>query len=210
MIRVFIADDHAMVREGLRRLVADCPGFRVVGEAATGDEVLDRLGTAHVDVLLLDIKMPGRPFLDLLRDVRQRHPLVRIIVLSAYPEDHYAVRALKAGASGYITKDHSIVQVVEAIAKVSRGGVFVSPELAQQLAEELRAPRQHAPHEALSDRELEVLKGIAVGESAKEIAARLSLSPKTVGTYRSRVLSKLRLKTNADLVRFVLEQGLEE
>lgn len=208
MIRLVIADDHPVVREGLRRIVAEQPGLAVVGEATTGDEVLTEVRRLAVDVLLLDISMPGLRFLELLRRLREEHPRIRVLVLSTHPEEQYAVRALRAGAAGYLTKDHSPEQLVQAIGKVVRGGKFVSASLAEKLARDLDLGRDQLPHELLSDREYEVLCLLGSGRSVKEVAAMLSLSPKTASTYRARLLEKMRLSTNADLVRYAAQHGL--
>lgn len=208
MIRLIIADDHPIVREGLRRIVAEQPGMVVVGEATSGDEVLSEVRRTAVDILLLDISMPGLGFLDVLRALREEHPRLRVLVLSTHPEEQYAVRALKAGAAGYLTKDHSPEQLVQAIGKVVRGGKFVSASLAEQLARDLDLGRDQLPHELLSDREYQVLCLLGSGRSVKEVAATLSLSPKTASTYRTRLLEKMRLATNADLVRYAAQHGL--
>jgi DNA-binding NarL/FixJ family response regulator len=208
VIRLIIADDHPIVREGLRRIVAEQPGMVVVGEATSGDEVLSEVRRTAVDILLLDISMPGLGFLDVLRALREEHPRLRVLVLSTHPEEQYAVRALKAGAAGYLTKDHSPEQLVQAIGKVVRGGKFVSPSLAEQLARDLDLGRNQLPHELLSDREYQVLCLLGSGRSVKEVAATLSLSPKTASTYRTRLLEKMRLATNADLVRYAAQHGL--
>jgi DNA-binding NarL/FixJ family response regulator len=208
MIRLLIADDHPVVREGLRRIIAEQPGMMTAGEAATGDEVLEKVRALTIDVLLMDISMPGQGFLDVLRQLREEHPRVRVLVLSMHPEEQYAVRALRAGAAGYLTKDHSPEQLVEAIGKVMRGGRFVTPSLAEKLAHDLGANTDRPVHELLSDREYEVLCLLGSGRSIKEAAARLGLSPKTASTYRVRLLEKMRLSTNADLVRYASQHGL--
>jgi DNA-binding NarL/FixJ family response regulator len=210
MIRVLIADDHAIVRDGLRRLLAEASDMRVSGEAATGDDAVALLDTARSDVVLLDISMPGRGFLDLLRDVRERHPRTRVVVLSAHAEDEYAIRALRAGAAGYVTKDRSSQDLLAAIRKAHAGGRYVSPTLAERLAAGLTVDAGTPPHEALSDREYQVLQLLGAGLSAKEIAARLGLSAKTVSTYRQRILEKLELKTTADLIRYAVQRKLAE
>lgn len=208
MIRVLIADDHKLVREGLRRILAEAAGVLVVGEATTGDEILATVEQTRPDVLLLDIRMPGRGFLEILKELKQRHGRVRAVMLSAYGEEEYAIRALRAGAAGYLTKERSPEELIEAVRLVTRGQRYVSQTLAQRLASQLAGGREGAPHEQLSDREHEVLRLIGAGKSVKEIAAALRLSPKTVSTYRTRILEKLRLKTTADLIRYALEQGL--
>jgi two-component system invasion response regulator UvrY len=209
MIRLLIADDHPVVRQGLRRIVADHPGLEVVGEAVNGDEVLASLPRLPADVVLLDIAMPGPGFLQVLQRLRADHPTVAVLVLSVHPEDQYAVRALRSGAAGYLTKDHSPEQLVEAIRKVHRGGRYVSPTLAERLAADLStAGTQQVRHELLSHREYEVLCLLGSGRTVKEISAELRLSPKTISTYRARLLEKMQATTNADLVRYAAQHGL--
>jgi DNA-binding NarL/FixJ family response regulator len=208
MIRVLVADDHAIVREGLRRLLGAASDIEVAGEAATGDAALEQLAAARVDVLLLDISMPGKNFLDLLREVRARHPRTRVLVLSGHAEDEYAVRALRAGASGYVAKERSPQDLLQAIRKVQGGGRYVSPTLAERLAAGLTDDADAVPHEALSDREYQVLQLLGAGLSVKEIGGRLVLSAKTVSTYRQRILEKLGLKTTADLIRYAVQRNL--
>jgi DNA-binding NarL/FixJ family response regulator len=208
MIRVLLADDHAIVREGLRRLLGSASDIEIAGEAATGDEALDRLGSGRVDVLLLDISMPGKNFLDLLREVKQRHPRTRVLVLSGHAEDEYAVRALRAGASGYVAKERSPQELLAAIRKAQGGGRYVSPTLAEQLAAGVADDGDAVPHAALSDREYQVLQLLGAGLSVKEIGGRLGLSAKTVSTYRQRILEKLDLKTTADLIRYAVQRHL--
>jgi len=208
MIRVLLADDHQIVREGIKRIVDEGEDMRVEGEAVDGDEALELARTANADVLLLDVSMPGPGFLETMRRIREECPRLRILVLSVHPEDHYAVRALRAGASGYLTKDHSPEELADAIRRVHSGRKYVTASLAERLVVELE-PETHRPaHEALSDREFEVLLAIASGKSIKEIAAEKELSPKTVSTYRARILSKMELSSNADLVRYAVEQNL--
>ncbi|MGH7586217.1 MAG: response regulator [Gemmatimonadales bacterium] len=208
MIRLLVADDHPVVREGLRRILDETPGMRVVGEARDGEEVLEQVGRLPADVLLLDVSMPGPGFLGVLDSVRAREPTLRVLVLSVHPEDQYAVRALRAGAAGYLTKDHSPEALVEAIRKVALGGTYVSAALAERLARRLRSDSGVPAHEALSDREYEVLCFLGSGRTVKDIAATLGLSVKTVSTYRSRLLQKMGFEANADLVRYVATHGL--
>jgi two-component system invasion response regulator UvrY len=208
MIRILIADDHPIVRSGLRRIAEEDTGITVAAEASNGVEALGAMQKAIVDVVLLDVSMPGAPFMETLRRLREEHPTVRILVLSAHPEDQWALRALKAGASGYLTKDHSPNQLVEAVRRVFRGGRYVSPELAERMASLLGSGFGAAPHEMLSDREFDVLRGLGAGYSVKEIAESMRLSPKTVSTYRTRVLTKLDASSNADLVRYAAAHGL--
>jgi two-component system invasion response regulator UvrY len=209
MIRLLIADDHPVVREGLRRIVAEQPWMTVVGEATSGEEVLVRARSTKADVLLLDVSMPGRGFLEILREIRIEQPQLRVLVLSMHPEEQYAVRALRAGADGYLTKNHSPEQLVEAIRKVVRGGKYVSASLAERLAQDLALGSGGGPHhEALSNREYEVLCLLGSGRSVKETAGELGVSPKTVSTYRARVLEKMQLASNADLVRYAAQHDL--
>ena len=209
MIRLLIADDHPVVREGLKRLITECPDMRVVGEAADGDAVLEQSKTAGADVLLLDISMPGPGLLDIMRQLRMERPDLRVLVLSMHPEDDYAVRALRAGAAGYLTKNRSPEELAAAIRRVYRGEKYVSAALAERLAWELEpAAAGERPHAVLSDREYRVLCKLGTGRSSKQIAAEVALSPKTISTYRKRILHKLKLKTNAELIRYVIEHGL--
>jgi two-component system invasion response regulator UvrY len=208
MIRLLIADDHPIVREGLRRIVQDAPGVEVVGEVANGDELLERLPRLPADIVLLDVTMPGPGFLEVLQRLRSEHPTVAVLVLSVHPEDQYAVRALRAGASGYLTKDHSPEELTEAIRRVHRGHRYVSAQLAERLAADLTAGSREVRHEVLSDREYAVLCLLGSGRTVKEIAGSLQLSPKTVSTYRTRVLEKMHASSNADLVRYAALHGL--
>jgi two-component system, NarL family, invasion response regulator UvrY len=207
-IRIFIADDHPIVRQGLRRIVEADAGLVVSGEAGDAAALFGALKTTVTDLVLLDVAMPGGVFLETLRDLRARHPTIRVLVLSVHPEDQWAVRALRAGASGYLTKDHSPDQLLEAIRRVYRGGKYVSPTLAEQLAQHLDGGGQRAPHELLSDREFEVMRRLGSGLTVTQIAGELALSAKTVSTYRKRILEKMAVATNADLVRYAARYGL--
>jgi DNA-binding NarL/FixJ family response regulator len=207
MIRLLVADDHPVVREGLKRIVSEQMDIEVVGEATTGYEVLEKIKNPEVQVLLLDISMPGPGFLETLSRVKVERPDIPVLVLSVHPEDQYALRALRAGAAGYLTKDHSPEELSSAIRKVSSGGRYVTSSLAEKLAFELKEPEKPL-HEALSDREYQFLCKLSSGKSLKEIAAELALSPKTVSTYRARVLEKLKLKTSAELIRYGIEHDL--
>ena len=208
MIRLLIADDHPIVREGLKRIIAECPDIELVGEAVDGDEAISMCANHAVDVLLLDVTMPGPGFLETMRCLKKEHPRVRVLVLSVHSEDQYAVRAFKLGASGYLTKDHSPTELAGAIRRAYRGGKYVTESLAERLAFELESDREMLPHATLSDREYQVLCMLGSGTSVKETAAELGLSPKTVSTYRTRVLAKMKLKTNAELIRYALRHGL--
>jgi two-component system, NarL family, invasion response regulator UvrY len=208
MIRVAIADDHPIVREGLRRIVSEDAGISVVGEASSAVELFRLLGAVPIDVILLDVSMPGTTFIDTLKDLRREHPSVRVLVISAHPEDQWAARSLRAGASGYLTKDHSPEQLVLALRRVARGGKYVSESMAERLAGMIDDGQSRSPHEVLSDREFEVLRALGSGMMVKEVAAQLKLSAKTVSTYRTRLLEKMGLKSKADLVRYVVAHGL--
>jgi len=208
MIRLLIADDHPIVRAGLRRIVEDDRSMVVTAEAASGNEALAALRQSAADVVLLDVTMPGGSFTDTLHRLRDEHPTVKVLVLSVHPEDQWAVRALRGGESGYLTKDHSPEQLLDAVRRVYRGGRYVSPTLAERLAAQLGPGFDGAPHELLSDREFEVLRALGTGLSVKEIAQLMGLSPKTVSTYRTRLMEKMGLTNTADLVRYASTHGL--
>jgi len=208
MIRVMSVDDHRIVREGVTRLLAESPDIRVTAEATSGAGALAQLEKQPVDVVLLDVAMPGTSFVEALRDLRERFPKVKVIVLSGHAEEEYAVRALKAGASGYVTKEHSSEELIAAIRKAHAGGTYVSAALAERLAREVGGLSESPALDTLSDREHEVLRLLGKGRSVKEIGAELQLSPKTVSTYRTRLLEKLGLKTTADLIRYAVEHKM--
>lgn len=208
MIRVAIADDHPIVRQGLRRIASEGAKIAVTGEAATAAELFRLVRGTPVDVVLLDVSMPGSTFVETVHELREKHPTVRVLVLSVHPEDQWAMRALRAGAAGYLTKDHSPEQLVDAIHRVARGGKYVSETLAEKLAGLVDLGTTRANHEQLSDREFEVLCSLGSGMTVKDVAKRLQLSAKTISTYRSRLLQKMGLLSNADLVRYVVEHEL--
>ena len=208
MIRVAIADDHPIVREGLRRIASEDAGIAVAGEAPSAAELFRLLDSVAVDVVLLDVTMPGATFVDALRELRARHPTVKALVLSVHPEDQWALRALQAGAAGYLTKDRSPEQLVQAIHRVASGRKYVSESMADRLAAMADDGRTRAPHERLSDREFEVLRALGGGMMVKDVARKLGLSAKTVSTYRARLLEKMGLETTADLVRYVVSHDL--
>jgi two-component system, NarL family, invasion response regulator UvrY len=208
MIRLFIADDHPIVRAGLTGIVADEGDITVVGDAASAAELMERIRKAPADVLLMDVSMPGPGMVPLLEQLQAEHPTIRVLVLSVHPEEQYATRALRAGARGYLTKDHSPAELVAAIRKVHSGGRYVSATLAERLAAELNSGTDGPPHIRLSDREFEVLCLLGSGRTVSEIAAALTLSVKTVSTYRVRLLDKLSARSNAELVRYVVTNGL--
>ncbi len=208
MIRALIADDHAVVRQGLKQILGDTPEMVVAGEATTGQEVLDKVRAETWDVVVLDISMPDRSGLDILKQLRSERPKLPVLVLSMHSEDQYAMRVLKAGASGYLTKDSAPDELVKAIRKVVSGGRYVSSFLAEKLAFEIGTDSSRLPHETLSDREFQVLRLIAAGESVTEIAAELYLSVKTVSTYRARMLEKMNLTTTAELIHYAMQNHL--
>ena len=207
-MRILIADDHAVVRQGLKQILADKFPAAEFGEAGNAGEVMDFVWKQEWDIAVLDITMPGRSGLDALKDLRQARPKLPVLVLSAHPEDQYAMRVLKAGASGYMTKDRAPEELVEAVKKVLDGGKYVSPMLAEKLAVHLQTDTERPVHETLSDREFQVLRMIATGKALKEIAAELSLSEKTVGTYHTRLLEKMRMHSDVELTRYAIESRL--
>ncbi len=209
MINILIADDHAIVRQGLRQIIAEQKDLQVSAEAKTGAEVLDLLRTTRCDIIVMDISMPGRGGLDVLKEIRARYPKLPVLVLSMHPEDQYALRALRAGAAGYITKDSAPEELISAIRKVLTGKKYVSPSLAERLADEVGAAVPgRLLHESLSDRELQVLCLIASGKSVSDIAQELSLSVKTISTYRARILEKMNMKNNAELTHYAIAHKL--
>jgi len=210
MIRVLIADDHPIVREGLKRVLADTEGLAVAGEVATGDEVLQVTARLQPDVLLMDVSMPGPGFLEVMRSLRSEMPEQRVLVLSVHTESDDAASAIRSGANGYLTKDQSTENLAEAIRCIHEGRQYISPLLAEQLALEHLRDDAAAPHELLSEREYQVLCRFGSGRTVKEIAEELGLSPKTVSTYRSRILEKTELRTSADLIRYAIENGLTD
>jgi len=208
MIRILVADDHAIVRRGLRQIVADESDMEVVGEAQTAQEILDLARQEEWDVTVLNISMPGRGGFEALKALKQTHSKRPVLVLSMYPEDQFAVRAFRAGAAGYMIKESAPEELVQAIRKVVRGGKYVSPSLAEKLAAELGEDTERPPHEALSEREYHVLCLLASGKTVTQIAAEMSLSVKTISTYRARLLEKMRMKTNAEVTRYAIEHRL--
>lgn len=208
MIRLLIADDHPIVREGLMRIVGGHHGITVAAEAADGEAVLRHVEHTRLDVVLLDITMPGPGFVEVLRRLKQLRPRLPVLVLSIHPEQPYALRALRAGADGYLTKRQSPEQLVQAIVKVSAGGTYVSAAVAEQLAQRLRADPADVLHERLSNREFQVLSRLGMGKTVREVAAEMALSMRTVNTYRERIREKLELRTNPELVRYAVEHNL--
>lgn len=211
MIRLVIADDHAIVREGLKRIVGDVADLQVVGEAADGTEVMQRVRELDFDVLVLDLSMPGRSGMELIKLVKSEKPKLRVLVLSMHQETQYAVRAIKSGASGYLTKESAPAQLEQAIRKIASGGAYISAEVAEQLAlGAMPGAQSAAPHETLSDREFEVFRMLVAGDSVSDIAARLNLSVKTVSTHKANLMQKLGLSNQSELVRYALKHGLAD
>lgn len=208
MIKILIADDHAIVREGLKQIISGTPDMAVVAEASNGEDVLEKVSANKYDVILLDISMPGRSGLDILRQLKVEKPKLPIMMLSVHPEEQYAVRALRAGASGYLTKESAPDELIAAIRKISQGRKYVSSSLAEKLAVELGIDVKKSRHELLSDREYQVMLMIASGKTVKEIAEELLISVKTSSTYRSRILEKMKMKNNAEIIYYSVKQGL--
>ena len=208
MTEILLADDHAIVRDGLRQIIADTADLRVTGEAANGHEVLARVRERDWDILVLDISMPGRNGLELIRQIRAERPKLPILVFSMHDEEQYALRALRAGAAGYLTKDSDIQQVLAVIRKVAAGGVYLSPAMAERMARELIPASESPPHTLLSDREYQVFELIVGGHAVGAIAERLSLSVKTVSTHKSNILRKMNMTNQAELIRYALRHRL--
>jgi DNA-binding NarL/FixJ family response regulator len=210
MIRVVMADDHTILREGLKQILSAAEGIEVVGEATDGHEVLQHVRNTDCDVLLLDLSMPGRSGMELIKQVKSERPRLRILVLSMHGEQQYAVRAVRAGASGYLTKDSAATQLVAAIRKVAAGGAFISAEVAEQLALSAMPRAEGPPHAALSDREYEVFRLLVAGRTVTDIAEKLTLSVKTVSTHKARLMEKMGMATQADLIRYAIAHGLAD
>jgi two-component system invasion response regulator UvrY len=208
MIKILIADDHAIVREGLKQIVAETADMEIADEARSGHEVLDKVGNNDYDVVVLDISMPGRDGVDILKQLKAQRPRLPVLVLSIHPEEQYAVRVIRAGAAGYLTKESAPDELIAAIRRVSAGRKYVSPALAEKLVLELQSDTEKPSHETLSDREYQVLCLIAAGKRVKEIAEELCLSVKTVSTYRARILEKMKMKNSAELMHYAIKQGL--
>jgi two-component system, NarL family, invasion response regulator UvrY len=209
MINILIADDHELIREGLKKILKKESDMEILGEASNAQEVFELVKNRKLSIVLLDISMPGPSGLDVLTHLKQDHPKLPVLILSMHPEDRFAVRALKAGAAGYVTKDSAVAELVNAIRKVVGGSKYVSPYLAEKLADDLEQSEK-PPHETLSDREFQVMRLIAMGRKTSDIAEELSLSISTVNTYRTRILEKMKMETNVDLTRYAIENHLVE
>jgi two-component system invasion response regulator UvrY len=210
MIKVLIADDHPIVRQGLRQILAGISDMEVAGEAINAQETLDQVRAGGWDVLVLDITMPDRSGFDILKELKHEQPDLPVLVLTIHGEEQLAVRVLRSGASGYLTKENAPAELVKAIRKVVGGGKYISSNLAETLAAGLDATSDQPRHKALSDREFQVMQMMASGKTLAEIAETLSLSAKTVSTYRTRLLQKMNLTTNAEIIRYAIENGLIE
>jgi two-component system, NarL family, invasion response regulator UvrY len=208
MIKIIIADDHPIVRAGMKQIISEASDMSVGDEASDGRQLLHKVRTESFDVVILDITMPHIDGLDVLKQLKIEKPKLPIIILSIHPESQYALRVLKAGAAGYVTKTSAPEELINAIRKVHRGGKYISPSIAEKLAFQLEADFEVMPHEALSDREYQVLCMLASGKTVTEIADELALSVKTVSTYRSRILEKMNMKNNAELIHYAVQNKL--
>ena len=208
MIKVLMVDDHIMVREGIKRIIDDTNDIDIVAEAASGEEALKTLNNIGVDIVLLDISMPGKNGIQTLKEIKKHNPTMKVLMLSMHAEEQYAMRAIKAGASGYLTKESASDKLVTAIRKIEQGRKHISPEVAELLVTDIYHNEEKDLHSLLSDREFEILKCIIKGDSLKKIAFNLSISDKTVSTYRSRLLKKLNLTNTADLIKYGINQNL--
>ncbi|HMJ14342.1 MAG TPA: response regulator transcription factor [Polyangiaceae bacterium] len=208
MIKILIADDHPVVRRGLRQILAETADILVGGEAGSAEEVLSAVREQRWDVVVLDISLPGRTGIELIGDVRRERPETRVLILTVHPEEQYAVRAIKAGAAGFLNKESAPEKLTTAIRKIAGGGRYISAELAETLASLLAGESGGQPHEQLSDREFEILKLLASGKTVSEVAQLLALSVKTISTHRTRILKKMNMKTNAELTSYAVRHGL--
>ncbi|MDA8084676.1 MAG: response regulator transcription factor [Nitrospiraceae bacterium] len=210
MLRILIADDHPIVRKGIRQILEETKNIQSIDEASSGAEVLQKIAKARYDIVMLDISMPGMSGIDTLEEIKKSNPSLPVLILSMYPEEEYAVRAIKAGASGYLTKKSAPEEMANAVRKIYRGERYISQNLAGILASTLMEDSQRPLHETLSNREFQVMRLIVSGKSLKEIAAGMSLSPKTISTFRSRILQKLNMSSNAELIQYVIRNRLCE
>jgi DNA-binding NarL/FixJ family response regulator len=208
VIRIVVADDHTIVREGLKQLLAAAADLTVVGEAQNGHEVIERVRSLEFEVLLLDMSMPGRSGIDLIKQVYAEKPALRVLVLSMHQEQQYAVRAIRAGAAGYLTKDSASAQLVSAIRKVAGGGAFITEAVAQELARGAMPQAEALPHQSLSDREFQVFRELVAGKAVSDIASELNLSVKTVSTHKARIMEKMSMRNPAELIRYAIHHRL--
>jgi two-component system invasion response regulator UvrY len=208
MIKLLVADDHPVVREGIKKIFENEPSFQITEEARTGQEVLNKIRKTEVDIVLLDITMPGKSWLEVLKELRRDYPDVGVLIVSMHSEDEYVLRALRAGASGYLVKESVMTELVEAVRKISHGGKYISQSLAETVLFQLDKDPDKLPHTTLSDREYEVLCLIAQGKNSREIAQSLFISENTVGTYRARILDKMGLRNTAELIRYAVKHRL--
>jgi len=208
MIRILVADDHAVVRQGVKQILAEESDMTVKDESQNGSETLKKVAEEEYDVVLLDISMPGRSGLEVLEDIKAQRPKLPVLILSMHPEEQYAVRALRAGAAGYLTKASAPQELIGAIRKVAGGGKYVTSSLAEKLADEMETDTEKLPHERLSNREHQVMLMLAGGKSVSDIADELCLSIKTISTYRTRVMSKMGMKKNAELTLYAVHNKL--
>lgn len=207
-IKVYLADDHLLIREGLKKILSSQNDFMVIGESGNPDEVIDFFNNNFADILILDLNMPGRSGLDVLKLVKKLKPETKILVLSMYPEDQFAERTIKAGASGYITKESASEELLKALNKIAHEGTYVSNSFAEKLIFKKKVETESKPHEVLSDRELQIMILLAKGKTQVEISNELALSTSTVNTYRARILEKLNFKSNAEIIRYAVQNNL--
>ncbi len=208
MIRVLVADDHPVVHEGLKKMFEKVHGIRVTGEASTGEEVLNEIEQNNYDLVLLDISMPDKSGLEILKELKRKRPDLQVLILSIHGEEQYAIRALKAGAAGYLTKKSVPDELIKAVQKISQGGKYITASLAEKMASYLEKDARKLPHETLSDREFQIMCLIAKGKIRKEIAEELSLSVDTISTYRARILEKMKLKRTIELIHYAMKNQL--
>lgn len=208
MINILIADDHAVVREGVKRILSEMPDITVAGEAGNGQEALEKIAKKAYDLILLDIAMPGKDGLEILKEIKALKPKLPVLVLSMFPEEQYALRALKSGASGYLTKESIPDELIKAVRKITQGGKYISSSFSEKFILSMDSDMERPPHENLSDREYQVMRMIASGKTLKEIAEALFLSVKTVSTYRARILEKMGMKNNAELTHYAIKNNI--
>ncbi len=208
MIRILIVDDHSIVRQGLKQIISECPGMVVAGEAASAQEVLELVRKRDFDVAIVDIAMPGRGGLEILRDLKAEKPSMKVMVLSMYSEEQYAIRSLRDGASAYLTKAGAPDELVQAIRAVAKGKRYITPSVAERMVAYIEVDSERPRHELLSDRELQILVLLGGGKSVGDIAGELSLSVKTISTYRARMLEKMGMETTAQLIKYAVQHGL--